>query len=140
MLLIVEKGIRGEICHAIHQYAKTSNKYMKDYVKKSSYFRYWDVNNLYDWAMSQKLRVNNFEWIEDTFQFNEDFMKIYNEKCDEGYILEVDVQYPEKLHELHNNLLFLPERMKLEKVEKIVTKHKKFKTSIKSWINFEKSS
>ena len=109
-------------------------------VKKSSYFRYWDVNNLYDWAMSQKLRVNNFEWIEDTFQFSEDFMKIYNEKCDEGYILEVDVQYPEKLHELHNNLLFLPERMKLEKVEKIVTKHKKFKTSIKSWINFEKSS
>ena len=60
---------------------------------------------------------------------------------DEGYSLEVDVQYPEKLHELHNDLSFLPERMKIEKVEKLVTNlHEKFKASIKSWINFEKSS
>ena len=62
--------------------------------------------------MSQKLPVNNFEWIEDTFQFNEDFIKSYDEESDEGHFLEVDVQYPEKLHELHNDLLFLPERTK----------------------------
>ena len=68
--------------------------------------------------MSQKLPVNNFEWIEDTSSFNEGFVKSYNEESDEGYF---DVQYPEKLLELHNDLLFLPERMKLEKVEKLVT-------------------
>ena len=64
--------------------------------------------------MSQKLPVNNFEWIKDTSQFNEDFIKKYNEESDEGYSFEVDVQYPEKLHELHNDLLFLPDRMKIE--------------------------
>ena len=75
MLLMVEKGIRGGICHAISRYAKANNKYMKDYKNKEpSYLQYWDVNNLYGWAMSQKLPVNNFEWIEDTFQFNEDFI------------------------------------------------------------------
>ena len=96
---------------------------MKDYDKnkESSYLKYWDVNNLYGWAMSQKLPVNNFEWIKDTSQFNEDFIKNYNEESDEGYFLEVDVQYLEKLHELHNDLPFLPERMKIEKVEKLVT-------------------
>ena len=61
--------------------------------------------------MSQKLPVNNFEWIEDTFQFNEDFMKSYNEECDEGYFVAVDIQYIEQLNELHNDLTFLPERM-----------------------------
>ena len=66
--------------------------------------------------MSWKLSVNNFEWIKDTSQFNEDYIKSYNEESDEGYFLEVDVQYPEKLHELHNDLPFLPERMKTEKL------------------------
>ena len=63
MLLMVEKGIRGGICHAIHQYAKAKNKYLRDYDKnkKLSYLKYWDVNNLYGWAMLQKLPVNNFE-------------------------------------------------------------------------------
>ena len=65
--------------------------------------------------------MNEFERIEDTSQFNEDFIKNYNEKSVEGYFLDVDVQYPEKLHELHNDLPFLPERMKIEKVEKLVT-------------------
>ena len=62
----------------------------------------------------QKCPVNRFEWIEDTSQFNEDFIKNYNEESDEGYFVEVDVQYPEKLHDLHNDLPFLPERMKTE--------------------------
>ena len=95
---------------------------MKNYDKnkESSHLQNWDANNLYGWAMSQKLPVNNFEWIKDTSQFNEDFIKNYNEESDEGYFLEVDVQYLEKLHELHNDLPFLPERMKIEKVEKLV--------------------
>ena len=65
--------------------------------------------------MLQKLPVNKFQWIEDTSQFNEDFIKNYNEESDEGYFLEVDVQYSKKLHALHNDLPFLPERMKLKK-------------------------
>ena len=60
-----------------------------------------DVNDLYDWAMSQKLQINGFKWIEDTSQFNEDFIRNYNEESDEGYFFENDVQYPEKLHDLH---------------------------------------
>ena len=71
--------------------------------------------------MLQKLPVNDFEWIEDTLQFNKDFITNYNEEGDEWYFLEVDVQYPEKIHELHNNLPFLPERMKIKKFEKLVT-------------------
>ena len=119
---MAEKDIRGGIFHSIYRYAKANNKYMKDYNKnkESSYIQYWDVNNLHGWAMSQKLPVNNFEWIKDTSQFNKDFIKNYNEESDEGYFLEVDVQYLEKLHELHNDLPFLPERMKIRKVEKLV--------------------
>ena len=80
MLLIVKKGIRRRMCHFVSWYAKGNNKYMKGYDKNKepSYFQYWDGNNLYGWAMSQKLPVNNFGWIKDTFQFNEDFIKNYN--------------------------------------------------------------
>ena len=71
--------------------------------------------------MSQKLPVNKLKWINDTSKFKEDFIKNYNEESDEEYFLEVDVQYPEKLHELRNDLPFLPKRMKIEKVKKLVT-------------------
>ena len=67
-------------------------------------------------AMSQKLPVNNVEWIKDTSHVSEDFIKNYKEERDEGYFLKVDIQYLEKLHEVHNDLLFLPERMKTKKV------------------------
>ena len=70
--------------------------------------------------MLQKLPVNNFEWMKDTSQFNEHFIKNYNEESDEGYFIEVEVQCLEKLHELHNDLPFLAERMKIEKVENLV--------------------
>ena len=69
--------------------------------------------------MSQKLPVNKSEYIEDTSQFNRDFIKSYNEASHEGYSLQVDVQYPKKLHKLHNDLPILTERMKLGKVEKL---------------------
>ena len=79
---------------------------MKDYDKnkESSYIQYWVVKNLYGWAVSQKLPVNNFESYKDTSKFNEDFIKSYNEESDEGYFFEVDVQYPEKLDERHDDL------------------------------------
>ena len=65
MLLMVEKGIRGGICHAVHRYVKANNKYMKNYDKSIilSYLMYLDANNLHDWGMSQKLPVNGFKWI-----------------------------------------------------------------------------
>ena len=119
ILLMVKKGIRGGTCRSIYRYSKANNKYMIDYDKnkKSSYIQYWILNNLYGWAMSQKLPVDNIEWIKDTSQFNENFIKKYNKVSNEGYFLKVDVQYFEKLHDLHNDLSFLPERMKIEKVE-----------------------
>ena len=95
---------------------------MKNYDKNKepSYLQYWDVNNWCGWVMSQNFPVNDSEWIKDTSQLNEDFMKNYNEESDEIYFLELDVQYLEKLRERHNNLPFLLERMKTEKVEKLV--------------------
>ena len=96
MLLMTRKNIREVICHAIHRYAKANNKHTKDYHKESVYYKYWDVNNLYGQGMSQKLPVNNLEWIEDTSQFNEDFIKGYSEESNEGYFLKVNVDYPEK--------------------------------------------
>ena len=93
MLLMIQKRISGGICHAIHWYAKTNNKYMKDYDKnkESSYLKHWDVDNLYGCTKSQKLPVNKFQWIEETSQFNKGFIKNYNKESDEGYFLEVDV-------------------------------------------------
>ena len=103
------------------RYAVANSKYIKDFDKnkESSNLQYWDINNLCGWAMSQKLRVNNFEWIENTVQFDEGLIKSCNEESDEGYFLEVDLQYPEKLHKLHNDLPFLLERTKIEIVKKL---------------------
>ena len=82
MLLMVKEGIRGGICDSIHRYAKANNKYMENYDenKDSSYIQDLDANNLYGWAMSQKLPVNNFKCVEDTSRTNEEFIKNYNEK------------------------------------------------------------
>ena len=95
--------------------AKANNKYTKDYDKNKepSHLKHWGVNNLYVWGMQQKLPENKFEQIENTSQFNGDFIKNHNGESDEGYFLEVDVQYPEKLHELQNDLSFFPGRMKI---------------------------
>ena len=63
MLFVIEKGIKGGICPSIYRYAKANNKYTKDYDKnkESSSLQYWNVNNLYGWAMSEKLLVSNFD-------------------------------------------------------------------------------
>ena len=68
--------------------------------------------------MLQKLPVNNLQQTEDTSQFNKDFIKNYNEENDETYFLQVDVQYPEKVRDLHNDITFLRERIKIKNVEK----------------------
>ena len=137
MLLMVEEGIRGGICYSIHRYAKANNKYMENYDenKESSYIQYLDANNLYGWAMSQKLAKNNFKWVENTSKINEEFIKNYNENSNKGYILEIDVKYPKKLHDLYSDLPFLSRRMKIDKCKKLVCNlrnKKKYVVHIKS--------
>ena len=81
---------------------------------------YLDANNLYGWAMPQRLSVNGFEWTEELSEFDERFLKNYDENNDKGYIREVDVEYPKNLFNLHCDLPFLPERKKIEKCKKLV--------------------
>ena len=122
MLLMVKEGIRGGICHAIQRYAKANNKYMKDYdkKKKSSYIQYLDANNLYGKAMSEKLPVRGFRWMDDISKIDEDFVKDYDKNNNKGYILDVDIDYPNKLQNLHSDLPFLPERMVINNTKKLV--------------------
>ena len=122
MLLIVERGIRGGICHAILSYAKANNKYMKDYNKdeEESFLQYNDANNLYGFTMPEPLPVDGFEWMKDLSKIDEEFIKSYDENSDKGYILEVNVEYTKNLHDLNSDLPFLPERMKIDKCKKLV--------------------
>ena len=122
MLLRVEKGIRGGICHTLHRYAKANNKYMiyHDKNKESSYIQYLDASNLYGWAMSQKVPVNGLKWAKNVSKIDEDFIKNYDEDSDKAYILEVDIKYPKTLHDLHSDLRFLPERMRVNQCNKLV--------------------
>ena len=135
MLLMEEEGIRGGICHSIHRYAKANKKYIKNHNNNegSSYIRDFDANNLYGWAMSKRLPLNGFKWIDNNktaepsslersylersakHVINEDLIKNYDANNDKGYILEVDVKYPKRLHELHSDLSFLSERMEVNK-------------------------
>ena len=80
MLLMVEEGIRGGVCHAMQRCAKANNKYIKDYdrTKKSSYIQYLDANNLYGKAMTEKLPVRGFRWMDEISKIDEDFVNVYN--------------------------------------------------------------
>ena len=122
MLLMIEKGIREGICHAIYRYATTNNKHTKNYDKniELSYLMYLDANNLYGWAMFQKLFVNGFKWKKNTSKFNEIFMKGYEEVSDKEYILEEDVEYPKRLHNLDNVLKRKNKKTKIKKSNKLV--------------------
>ena len=79
---MIEEGARGGTCHALHQYAKANNKYMKncDKSKESSYIQYLDANNLYGAVMSEKLPINEFKWVNDISGINEKFVKSYDKK------------------------------------------------------------
>ena len=122
MVLMVEKGIREGICHVILRYAKANNKYMKDYNndEEESFLQYNDANNLYGFAMSEPLSVDGFEWMKDLSKIDEDFIKNYDENGDKGYILEVNVEYPKNLYDLHSDLPFFPERMRIDKYKKLL--------------------
>ena len=122
MLLMVEEGIRGGVCHAIQRYAKANNKYMNDYDKKKkpSCIQYLDANNLHGKAITEKLPVRGFKWVNDISKIDEDFVKDYNKNDNKSYILDVDVDYPNKLQNLHSDLPFLLERMIINNTKKLV--------------------
>ena len=81
---------------------------------------YLDANNLYGWAMSQKLLVNGFEWVEELSKFDEPFIKNFDEDGIRGYSLESHVEYPKKLFNLHSDLPFLSESNKIKKYNELV--------------------
>ena len=110
LLLMVENGTRGGICQTIHRHAEANNKYMKNYNEDtiSSYLMYSDANNLYGCALSLNLPVNSFKWVKKLSQFNESFIRNCDKNGDIGYFVEVDIDYPEKLFNLHKDLPFLP--------------------------------
>ena len=122
MLLMIEKRIRGGICHKIFGYAKAYNKYMKDYNKdeEKSCLEHLDGHSLYRWAVPEPIPNNGFDWVEDLSKIYEDLLRNYGKDSDKGYILEVDVKYPKHFHDLHSDLPFLPERMNIDKCNKLV--------------------
>ena len=112
MYQFAEKGMRGGISYIANRYGKANNKYMEEYSKedKSKYIMYLDANNLYGWAMSQYLPTGGFNWLNEEELNNIDLGK-YEEKSNEGLILEVDLEYPKELHDLHNDYPVAPERI-----------------------------
>ena len=122
MLLMFEKGIRGGISIISNRYGEANNKYMKKFNKKklNKFLMYLDANNLYGWAESQKLPTHGFKWLtsgEMEKLFNNQIVQVWEKiPC----ILEVDLEYPKKLHNLHNDYPLCPERVKCGNVEKLI--------------------
>ena len=122
MLLMFEKGIRGGISIISNRYGEANNKYMKKFNKKklNKFLMYLDANNLYGWAMSQKLPTHGFKWLssgEMEKLFNNQIVQVWERiPC----ILEVDLEYPKKLHNLHNDYPLCPERVECGNVEKLI--------------------
>ena len=110
MYLFIEKGLRGGISYIAKRYAKANNKYMKNYdpTKPSKYITYFDMNNLYGWTMIRYLPYGRFKWLKNAD--NVDVISIMK-RFDIGYILEVDLEYPDELHVLHNDYPLAPEKL-----------------------------
>ena len=107
MQLFIEKGLRGGISYIAHRHAEANNKYTRNYDpdKLSSYIMYLDANNLYGWAMSQPLPYGNFRWVRAN--------NVIPKRKGIGHIYEVDLEYPEELHDLHNDYPCAPEKIKV---------------------------
>jgi len=112
MLLMVEKAKRGGMCMVTKRHSKANNKYLKNYDqnKPSKYISYLDANNLYGWAMSQILPVGQYRFVS-VFQYTVDKLLQLNESGKTGYIFEVDLEYPNELHDLHNDYPLAPENI-----------------------------
>ena len=116
MFQFTEKGLRGGISYIANRYGKANNKYMKEYDEKapSKYIMYLDANTLYGWAMSQYLPTGGFRWMTPK-QIDKINLAKYKEDSKKGFIAEVDLEYPEELHDLHNDYPLAPEKVKVTK-------------------------
>ena len=114
MFQFIEKGMRGGVSYIANRYGNANNKYMKEYDEKapSKYIMYLDANNLYGWAMSQYLPTGNFKWMTDKEISKIDLGK-YKADGKKGLILEVDLEYPQELHDIHNDYSVTPEKVKV---------------------------
>ena len=112
MFQFIEKGMRGGISYIANRYGKANNKYMSKYDenKPSKYIMYLDANNLYGWAMSQYLPTGGFKWLTEK-QINKINLAQYNEDSNKGLLIEVDLEYPKELHDLHNDYPLAAERV-----------------------------
>ena len=114
MFQFIEKGMRGGVSYITNRYRKANNKYMKEYDEKapSKYIMYLDANNLYGWAMSQHLPTGNFRWMTDK-EIKKINLGKFKADGKKGLILEVDLEYPQELHDLHNDYPVCPEKVKV---------------------------
>ena len=114
--LFIEKGLRGGISMVSKRYARANNPKVEGYnsSKPTTYILYLDANNLYGWAMSQPLPTGGFQWVDDCDRLTETITE-HPADSHEGYILEVDLEYPEELHNAHNAYPLAPERMVVKK-------------------------
>ena len=111
MFLFIEKGMRGGISYIANRYGKANNKYMENYnpEEASKYIMYLDANNLYGWAMSQYLPTGGFKWLTE----EEVDLSKFDDESEKGLILEVDLEYPEELHNFHNDYPLAAEKIKV---------------------------
>ena len=114
MYLFVEKGMRGGISNIAKRFSKANNKYMQSYddKKPSKYITYLDANNLYGWAMSQYLPYGEFRWLNQK-EIDKFCLNSIGKNSSIGYILEVDLEYPDESNELHNDYPLAPEKPKI---------------------------
>ena len=110
MYLFIEKGLRGGISYIAEKHIKANDKYMKNYgpTKPSKYRSYLDMNNLYGWGMNRYLPYGGFKCLINVDNFDVNSIR---KKSPIGYILEVDLEYPDKLHKLHNSYPLAPEKL-----------------------------
>ena len=116
MYQFIEKGLRGGTSYIANRFSEANNKYMENFEENlpSKYIMYLDANNLYGWAMSQYLPTGNFKWLTKK-QIEQTNLARYSEEQDEGLLLEVDLDYPQELHDLHNDYPLAPEKLKVNK-------------------------
>ena len=110
MYLFTEKGLKRGISYITKRYSKVNNKYMNNYdpTKPSKYISYLDINNSYGWGVNQYLPYGGFNWLKNVAKFD---VNSISEKRPIGYILEVDLEYPDELHKLHNDYPLVPEKL-----------------------------
>ena len=107
MVMFIERGIYGGLSQCSNRYTRASNKYIQLYdpLNPSTYLMYFDVNNLYGWAMCQPLTYTDFQWVDNVENF--DVTTVATDSST-GYVLEVDLEYPQHLHDAHTDLPFCP--------------------------------